>query len=213
MARATDEPDAMYGLVAESADVAADRTSVTLQAAPEAKFSDGTPVTADDVVFSFEHAEGQGPSALSHRAARRRQGRSARRRTVRYTFQGELVARPAAGRRRPAGAVEGLLSPRATSRRRRWSRRSAPAPTGSATSSRARSSPTSGATTIGRRTCPSTRGRYNFDEIRYEYYRDRTAALESFKAGTYDLREEFTSRDWATGYDIPAVKDGRMIMR
>ena len=50
---------------------------------------------------------------------------------------------------------------------------------------------------------PVNRGRFNFDEVRYEYFRDRTAALESFKAGAFDLREEFTARDWATGYDIP----------
>jgi microcin C transport system substrate-binding protein len=55
------------------------------------------------------------------------------------------------------------------------------------------------------------RGRYNFDEVRFEYYRDRTAQLESLKAGAYDLREEFTSRDWATAYDVPAVKQGRLI--
>ena len=59
---------------------------------------------------------------------------------------------------------------------------------------------------------PVNRGRFNFDELRYEYYRDRTAALESFKAGAFDLREEFTARDWATGYDIPAVKEGRMLL-
>ena len=58
---------------------------------------------------------------------------------------------------------------------------------------------------------PVNRGRYNFDELRYEYYRDRTAALESFKAGAFDLREEFTARDWATAYDIPAIKEGRML--
>src|SRR5262249_59154873 len=57
---------------------------------------------------------------------------------------------------------------------------------------------------------PVMRGRFNFEEIRYEYYRDRTAALESFKAGAYDLREEFTARDWATGYDVPAGKQGRL---
>ena len=58
---------------------------------------------------------------------------------------------------------------------------------------------------------PVNRGRYNFDELRFEYFRDRTAALESFKAGAFDLREEFTARDWATAYDIPAVKEGRLL--
>ncbi len=58
---------------------------------------------------------------------------------------------------------------------------------------------------------PVNRGRFNFDEIRYEYFRDRTAALESFKAGDYDLREEFTARDWATAYDI-AGGEGRPLI-
>ena len=57
---------------------------------------------------------------------------------------------------------------------------------------------------------PVNRGRHNFEELRYEYYRDRTAGLESFKAGEFELREEFTARDWATAYDIPAIRDGRM---
>src|SRR5690606_10309164 len=57
---------------------------------------------------------------------------------------------------------------------------------------------------------PVNRGRFNFDEIRYEYYRDRTASLEAFKAGAYDLREEFASKSVATEYDIPQVKDGRI---
>jgi microcin C transport system substrate-binding protein len=54
-------------------------------------------------------------------------------------------------------------------------------------------------------------GRYNFDRIRYEYYRDRTASFEAFKKGSVTFREEFTSRHWATAYDFPAVKDGRVI--
>jgi microcin C transport system substrate-binding protein len=58
---------------------------------------------------------------------------------------------------------------------------------------------------------PVNRGRYNFDEVRFEYYRDRTAQLESLKAGAYDLREEFTAKSWATEYDVPQVRDGRIV--
>jgi microcin C transport system substrate-binding protein len=57
---------------------------------------------------------------------------------------------------------------------------------------------------------PVNAGRWNFDRIRYEYFRDRTAGMEAFKAGTYDFREEFTSKVWATEYDFPAVRDGRV---
>jgi microcin C transport system substrate-binding protein len=57
---------------------------------------------------------------------------------------------------------------------------------------------------------PVNKGRYNFDEIRFEYYRDRAVGLEAFKAKAYDLREEFTSKSWATEYDIPAVRSGQI---
>jgi microcin C transport system substrate-binding protein len=58
---------------------------------------------------------------------------------------------------------------------------------------------------------PVNRGRYNFDEIRFEYFRDRIAGFEALKSGILDLREEYTSREWATAYKFPAVADGRVI--
>ena len=58
---------------------------------------------------------------------------------------------------------------------------------------------------------PVNRGRGNFDEIRYEYFRDRGVELESLKSGNFDFREEFTAKDWVTAYEIPAVKDGRLV--
>ena len=57
---------------------------------------------------------------------------------------------------------------------------------------------------------PVNRGRFNFDELRYYYYRDRAAELLALQAGEFDLREEFTARDWMTAYDVPAVKAGRL---
>jgi microcin C transport system substrate-binding protein len=57
---------------------------------------------------------------------------------------------------------------------------------------------------------PVNVGRYNFDQLRYDYFRDRTAGLEGFKAGAYDFREEFTAKSWATEYNIPQVADGRI---
>ena len=53
-------------------------------------------------------------------------------------------------------------------------------------------------------------GRFNFDEVRYEYYRDVSVQFEAFKAGEIDLRQENIARNWATAYDIPAVRDGRI---
>ena len=57
---------------------------------------------------------------------------------------------------------------------------------------------------------PVNRGRWNFDKIRFEYFRDRTAGMEAFKAGFYDFREEFTSKVWATEYDFPAIRAGKV---
>jgi microcin C transport system substrate-binding protein len=54
------------------------------------------------------------------------------------------------------------------------------------------------------------RGRHNLDEVRFDYFRERTAGFEALKSGVIDLREEYTSRDWATAYDFPAIKDGRV---
>ena len=57
---------------------------------------------------------------------------------------------------------------------------------------------------------PITRGQFNFDVLRYDYYRDRDTAFEGFTSRSYTFREEFTSRVWATRYDFPAIKDGRV---
>jgi microcin C transport system substrate-binding protein len=58
---------------------------------------------------------------------------------------------------------------------------------------------------------PVNKGRFNFDIVRFEYFRDRNAGLEALKSGVVDLREEYTSRDWATAYDFPAANDGRVV--
>ena len=60
------------------------------------------------------------------------------------------------------------------------------------------------------RNLPVNRGRWNFDQIKFEYFRDRTSEFEAFKAGVYHLREEYTSKVWARQYDFPAVLDGRV---
>src|SRR5690606_39782219 len=57
------------------------------------------------------------------------------------------------------------------------------------------------------------RGRHNFDVQRYEYFRDATVALEAFKADQYDFRLENSAKEWATGYDAPPVRDGRIVKR
>ena len=91
MARAADELDAVYGLVAESAEVAPDGMSVTFYLRPEARFADGTPVTADDVVFSFETLKTKGHPLFHQMLQDVMKAEALNPATLRYSFQGELV--------------------------------------------------------------------------------------------------------------------------
>jgi len=209
MVRAADEPDAVYGLVAESAEVADDGMSVTFHLRPEARFSDGSPVTADDVVFSFEALKEKG-HPLYHQMLRDVvKAEAVGPQTVRYTFQGDLV------RDLPL-TVAGLpILSKAYYATKPFEETTLEAPLGSGPY--LVDSMAQGRTIVYRRNSdywakdlPVNKGRWNFDKIRFEYFRDRTAAMEAFKAGFYDFREEFTSKVWATEYDFPAIRDGRV---
>ncbi len=212
MTRANDEPDAMYGLIAKAAELADDKRSVTFYLRPEAKFRDGSPVTADDVVFSFEKLRDPVKAHPQYSTGLRDvvKAEALDPHTVRFEFEGENL------RDLPL-TVAGLpIVSKASYEGKDFYKPSLNAPMGS------------GPYEIGdyktgtyiaykrrpdywAKDLPVNRGRWNFDEIRYEYFRDRTAGLEAFKAGAYDLREEFTSKSWATEYDIPQVADGRII--
>ena len=209
MTRALDEPDAVYGLVAKSADVAADSMSVTFKLRPEAKFSDGTAVTADDVIFSFETLKTKGhPSyRIVLRDVEKAEALDAH--TVKYSFIGELV--------KPLPIEVALLPvlPKAYYATRPFEETSLERPIGSGPYkigqfSQGRYVSYERRDDYWAKDLPVNRGRFNFDEVRYDYFRDRTLELEALFARTIDFREEFTSKDWATGYDKPMVKDGRV---
>ncbi|MBX2806121.1 MAG: extracellular solute-binding protein, partial [Hyphomicrobiales bacterium] len=211
MTSALDEPDSMYGLLAEAAEVADDKRSVTFYLRPEAEFRDGTPVTAEDVVFSIEML---GDTAKAHPSFHTplrdvEKGEVIDPHTVRFTFKGENL------RDLPMIVAGMPIVSKAFYAEKDFYEPSLVAPMGS------------GPYEIGeykvgqwitykRRPdywaadLPVNRGRWNFDEVRYEYFRDRTAGLEAFKAGAYTIREEFTSKSWATEYDIPQVSGGKI---
>ena len=207
MVRAQDEPDAMYGLVAESADLADDGRSVTFTLRPEARFSDGSSLTAEDAAFSFELLKDKGHPIYRQTLRDVEKVEVLGPHRLRYSFSGDLV------RDLPL-TVAGLpIFSRLYYESRPFDETTLEPPLGSGpyTVSTVRQ----GRTITYRRDpdywgkdLPVNRGRWNFDEIRFEYFRDRTAAMEAFKAGAYDFREEFTSRVWATEYGFPAVRDG-----
>jgi microcin C transport system substrate-binding protein len=211
MTRAFDEPDALYALVAESAEVTEDRMAVTFNLRPGARFSDGSPVTADDVVFSFATLKQKGHPIWRVQLKDVANAEALDPHAVRYTFTGNQV------RDLPL-LVAGLpIFSKSYFATRAFEETTLEPPLGS------------GPYKIGDfkqgtfvaytrrddywgKDLPVNRGRFNFDEIRFEYFRDRTPGLEALKSGALDLREEFLSKDWATAYDsIPAVKDGRLV--
>jgi len=209
MARANDEPDAVYGLLAATADVASDGMSVTFKLRPDAKFADGTPVTADDVVFSFETIKAKGHPVLAMPIRGVAKAEAVDPLTVRYTFQGALV------RDLPIAVATLPVLSKAYYTAHDFEKTSLEPPLGSGPYKIGDFKAGTYVTYVRRddywaRDLPVNRGQYNFDEVRYEYYRDRTLELEGLLAGNFDFREEFTSKDWATGYDKPPVKDGRV---
>lgn len=211
MVRAQDEPDAVYGLVAKTADVAPDRMSVTFTLRPEAKFADGTQITANDLVFTLGLLKSTATrpqySQPLHDVVK---AEALDPETVRYTFQGKLV------RDLPILIAQMPVLSKAYYTANPYEETSLKPPLGSGPY-RIKTFNSGSSITYERRNdywakdLPVNKGRFNFDEVRLDYYRDRTIELETLKSGNFDFREEFSSLAWATQYDIPAVRDGRLI--
>ena len=209
MVRSGDEPDAMYGLAARSVRVSDDGLTYTFTLRPEVKFHDGTPLTAHDVVWSLLTLKDKGHPIITQQL-RDFTGAEA-------TDDRTIVARFAENRARDVPLfVAGLpIFSRAYYSKKSFDESTLDIPLGS------------GAYKVGRfqvghfiefervkdwwgADLPVSRGQNNFDVLRFEYYRDREVGFEGFTAKNYLFREEFTSRFWATRYDFPAFKDGRV---
>jgi microcin C transport system substrate-binding protein len=209
MARAMDEPDAVYGLVAKTADLAADRKSLVFELRPEAKFADGTQLTSDDVCDSFRLL-----STLGHENIRL---------TIRDVEACDVLAPHTVRYRFKSGGIRDLplsisalpIFSKAYYAQHDFAKTSLEAPLGSGPY-KIKNYRTGEYVAYERRAdywakdLPVNRGRFNFNEVRFDYFRERTAGFEALKSGVIDLREEYTSRDWATAYDFPALKDGRV---
>ena len=206
-----DEADAVYGLVAESLEYPEDRRHVIFNMRPEARFSDGSPLTAADVVFSYETLRDKG--LPSFRAVIQKQIETAEilgPHRVKFTFKDGVPTRdlPQTVGGLPifskawyestgADFEESTLTP------------------GLGSGPYVLDSLDVGQQIIYRRNpdywgkdLPINRGRHNFDRIRIEYFADYNSAFEGFKAGTYTFRNEASSKIWATGYDFPAIEKG-----
>ncbi len=212
MARGFDEPFTMYGLIAKSVDVPDDRSSVTFHIDPAARFSDGRPVTADDVIFSMEVLRERGRP--NHRNSYKKVARTERLSdlSVRFVFDGS------GDREMPLIMASMPVLPKHLLTPETFERTTLVPIVGSGPYTIAAVDPGRSITYKRNagywgRDLPVNRGRFNFDEIRYEYFRDMSVQFEAFKSGVLSVRTEDDPKLWSSGYDIPAKRDGRMLMR
>lgn len=209
MARSYDEPFSLYGLIAESVDTPEDRSSVTFQIRPEARFSDGTPITPEDVLFSWSLLKSKGRP--NHRAyyAKVTSAEKVGERGVKFTF---------AGGDREMPLIMGLMPvlPKHAVSAENFDKTSFEKPVASGPYVVAEVSP--GASIVLKRNpdywgrdLPIMRGQFNFDTIRIDYYRDSTAMMEAFRKGLFDVMGDSDSIDavkWADAFDFPAEREG-----
>ncbi len=212
MARGLDEPFTLYGLLAETIDIAGDGLSVTFAINPKAQFSDRTPVTPADVISSFELLKTKGRPNHRTYFAKVTRAETAGERAVRFTFQ------DASDRELPL--ILGLMPvfAKLATDPETFDKTSMLPLTGSGPYTITRIDPgrslslTRDAGYWGR-DLPVNRGRFNFGEIRFDYFRDGSVMIEAFKRGQIDLRLEEDPGRWAGAYDIDPVRDGRVLKK
>jgi peptide/nickel transport system substrate-binding protein len=210
MARSADEPFTLYGLIAKSLETNEARDRLIFHLDPAAKFSDGTPIVAADVVFSFNLLKAKGRPQQRAAFALVKSIDAPDDWTVRYDLSG------ANDRELPLTlAIMPVLS-RAHTDADHFEDQTLQIPIGSGPYRVAEVK--SGERLVLERdpdwwakNLPITRGLYNFDSIRIDYFRDATAMFEAFKAGLIDYRIEDNTTRWRSQYDFPAAKDGRVI--
>ncbi len=212
MARALDEPDAMYGLAARAVKISENGAVYRFLMRPEARFHDGTKLTAEDAAFSLNILKEKGHPIIRQLLHDMEKAEAENEGTLKITFSEQH------GRETPLFAAGLPIFSRAYYGKKNFEESTLEAPLGS------------GVYRVGKfeagryieyervkdwwgAKLPAMRGSYNFDTVRYEFYRDRDIAFEGFTSRNYLFREEFTSRTWATQYNFPAMQDGRVKRR
>ena len=213
MTQSSDEPFSLYPLVAESAEPASDNSSIIFNLNPAARFHDATAITAADVKYTFDllvekghpqwrsyYGDVQKVEVLSPQKAR-------------FVFKHNKNAElPLILAQLPVFSKKFWEKPEND-----FESASLTPPVGSgpytiARVDNGRSITFSRNKDYWAKDLPVNKGRYNFDSIRYDYYRDENVALQALTAGEYDVRFEYIARNWATAYDVPAVQKGELIL-
>ncbi|WP_395684959.1 extracellular solute-binding protein [Aestuariivirga sp.] len=204
------EAFSLYGLLAESIEVSDDRQTFTFRLRPEARFSDGTPVTAADIVFSMETLRDKGRPNFKNSYSKITKVETPDARTISFTQE-------AGDRELPL--ILGLMPiiSKAYWQGRDFATTTLDPITGSGPYVIANVK--AGETIVYRRNpdywgkdLPLNRGLWNFNEVRFDYYRDSNAAFEAFTSGLADIRVETDPVRWNTGYNVPAVQSGQITL-
>ncbi|WP_278958172.1 extracellular solute-binding protein [Aquipseudomonas alcaligenes] len=205
-----DEPFTEYGLLAERIDKAPDNSYVRFILNPKARFHDGTPVTAEDVIFTFNILLEKGDPMYRHYYADVAQVVAEDKFRVRFDFKHRD------NRELPLILGQIQVLPKHWWATRDFSKGDLEPPLGSGPYRIGKVAPGS-AVTFERvkdwwaKDLPVSRGLYNFDRIQVDFYRDSQVALEAFKAGQFDVNLEYSAKDWNTGYDSPALRAGKFV--
>ena len=210
MARGYDEPFTLYGLLARTVETDADRTFVTFTIDPAAAFSDGKPVTAADVIFSWQLLRDKGRPNFRTYYSKVTKAEALSERVVRFDLSAAddrelplilglmpVLAKHAVD---PATFDDTTLDPITGS-----------GPYVISEVNAGRSLTLKRNPAYWGRDLVINRGLWNFDEIRYDFYRDGNSHLEAFVKGLYDLRSEHDPSRWETAYNVPALRDGRIV--
>ncbi|MGE0279558.1 MAG: extracellular solute-binding protein [Rhizobiaceae bacterium] len=212
MTRSLDEPDACYGLLADAVTISDDRNIFEFSIRPEARWHDGTPLTAEDAAFSYNLLKEKGYPDFALPLAELKEAVATDPRTLRLTFTGKQAEMLV------LTVVSMPVLPKAYYTANDFEASSLTPPLAS------------GPYKFGKMAAgqwieyervpgywgvdlPVNKGLYNFDVIRVDTYQERQAGFEAFKKGEIHFRQEFTSRVWATAYDFPALKDGKVVKR
>src|SRR6267378_4598590 len=209
MARAGDEPDAMYGLAAKSVAISPDGLVYRFTLRPEAKFHDGQKLTAHEAAFSLNILKTKGHPIITQQVRDMLKAEAVDDVTLVVTFAAKR------GRDVPLFAAGLPIFSQAYYAARPFDETTLDIPLGSGPYKVSKFE-------VNRfiefervkewwgADLPVNRGSYNFDTVRFDFYRDRDVAFEGFTGRSYLFREEFTSRIWNTRYDFPAITDGRV---
>lgn len=211
MESSLDETFTQYGLIAESVEVADDHSWIRFHLRPEAKWHNNTPITAEDVVFSFNtlmekghplyqtyYKEVTNVKALDHNSVQFYFSEHASKELTMLVGQLPIISKTYYSTHDfalstltpPLGSGPYIIDQVNPGHSIRYKRNP----------------------NYWGKNIPINKGRYNFDSIEYDYYRDATVAIQAFKSGEYDFRQENISKVWATAYDsLPALKNGRLI--